>query len=830
MPFITSHAPPPALLLRCKSFKLEQAMNFHASSPSSSGSSSSSSLHLHLHLDRSKSARSLKPPDLQTCVEEARLALKVDHTSKKAWFFLCWALFEMKRYDDARAETERALAHRSWALRDREGVAALRSSCRLLSGLTTAVGDQLRDGWYRKRLRALYEAGTLREYETEPMPGRGPDFHKRLGVDQNELSLLDNVSARELRDVDLGGDGNARRNIPAGTLEGGNSSNERDPLNACFGGDKFPLEQGLGGVVFLKHAILPFHCDQRLGAESEFAELEASGEGWRRNPRSCYTGNGPCYSCCSDDFPQPTHSFPAWVPALPPGATVTAPHSEMDVFYSKDAVPPRLKQQLTSVLDTLGKKRRHFPMPHYHNIVDPNVNVGADGLWVPTEFDVLRVPLVPVEIAALVELACLESTGQRMPFPIGHVIVELANGDGTETRGECAMRTPIPDLDPHENFKLHLAMQRLMTCALPLLGRLRRPALLLPGPLQAVVKAQRIFLDEGEDYAGVWHEDGMDEHIVAVVLYYYRAAENLQGGSLEFCSKQKSTLWDPAYGGTVGTVASLAASLPRCKVPVGEGTLVCFSNYAAVHRVLRMEAARGGGSRDFVAFFIIDQRHPLQTPAQLAPFEERMQASANILKRQLKPRGTFGLDSTSVYSTGNGAVADIGWINNGGNNGGIVGETMPESVTLINRLNLAPPSLDRGLSMMIDEPLPMHQLKDFKYGVWEEQDVEPVEYNPASSWMEVWVGQHSERQNVEPWWENVYRWVNSEDSEDEGRPTVLYVDTSLRDPFTLEPPDDGVSEVRTFPGGFGEFRAFCEAEGYYTDDDALQARLRSAAE
>ena len=434
----------------------------------------------------------------------------------------------MKRYDDARAETERALAHRSWALRDREGVAALRSSCRLLSGLTTAVGDQLRDGWYRKRLRALYEAGTLREYETEPMPGRGPDFHKRLGVDQNELSLLDNVSARELRDVDLGGDGNARRNIPAGTLEGGNSSNERDPLNACFGGDKFPLEQGLGGVVFLKHAILPFHCDQRLGAESEFAELEASGEGWRRNPRSCYTGNGPCYSCCSDDFPQPTHSFPAWVPALPPGATVTAPHSEMDVFYSKDAVPPRLKQQLTSVLDTLGKKRRHFPMPHYHNIVDPNVNVGADGLWVPTEFDVLRVPLVPVEIAALVELACLESTGQRMPFPIGHVIVELANGDGTETRGECAMRTPIPDLDPHENFKLHLAMQRLMTCALPLLGRLRRPALLLPGPLQAVVKAQRIFLDEGEDYAGVWHEDGMDEHIVAVVLYYYRAPARRQ--------------------------------------------------------------------------------------------------------------------------------------------------------------------------------------------------------------------------------------------------------------------------------------------------------------
>ena len=90
-------------------------------------------------------------------------------------------------------------------------------------------------------------------------------------------------------------------------------------------------------------------------------------------------------------------------------------------------------------------------------------------------------------------------------------------------RGECALRSPIPDLPPHSHAKLHTAIQRLMGCSLPLLAALRRPALLLPGPLQAAVKAQRIEIGDGEDYAGVWHEDGLREHVVAVVLYVSRS-------------------------------------------------------------------------------------------------------------------------------------------------------------------------------------------------------------------------------------------------------------------------------------------------------------------
>ena len=116
--------------------------------------------------------------------------------------------------------------------------------------------------------------------------------------------------------------------------------------------------------------------------------------------------------------------------------------------------------------------------------------------------------------------------------------------------------------------------------------------------------------------------------MVAGVLYYYRAISCLQGGALEFCSKQKFALWSGDPGGHLANVdntVALAASLPRCQVPIREGTLVCFSNYAAVHRVLRLQAPRGsgGGSRDFVAFFVIDQRQPLPTPTTLSPLDER---------------------------------------------------------------------------------------------------------------------------------------------------------------------------------------------------------------
>ncbi len=75
------------------------------------------------------------------------------------------------------------------------------------------------------------------------------------------------------------------------------------------------------------------------------------------------------------------------------------------------------------------------------------------------------------------------------------------------------------------------------------------------------MKAQRIVLDDGEEYSGLWHEDGMNEHVAAVILYYHRASASLQGGALEFCSKQLFTLWKNEDDPT-----RLVRALPRCQV------------------------------------------------------------------------------------------------------------------------------------------------------------------------------------------------------------------------------------------------------------------------
>ena len=97
-------------------------------------------------------ARQAKDPG--SCVRAARAALCKEPSCGKAWAFLCWGLFSLRRYDEARAECRRALCYRHWAARDREGMATLRAACLLLAELTAAAGDQLRDAWYAKRLRA----------------------------------------------------------------------------------------------------------------------------------------------------------------------------------------------------------------------------------------------------------------------------------------------------------------------------------------------------------------------------------------------------------------------------------------------------------------------------------------------------------------------------------------------------------------------------------------------------------------------------------------------------------------------------------------------------
>ena len=463
------------------------------------------------HLAACAAARSAK--DLEGCLRSARAALKKDAACCKAWAFLCWSLFELRRYHEASAECLRALSHRSWPIRDREGMVALRTSCALLAELSPAAGDQLRGGWYQKRLRALYDAGELHEYEkgaeTEiTVGGRLSQYIKEQprGVGREELSLLDRVSAGAMQFNNMGGEGEiCYRTVPAGLLVGGERS-IRDGWHSgpqlSIGGPNFPAEQALGGVVYLKEAILPFHCDKRFGPLTDEHGNRAADRTKGRyhqpdRPKTyddhvlCYQGYGPCLGCIEAEFPIPTHRFPVWTPALAAGATVTQPNPDMDVFYSTNSVPARLHRQLTAQLDALASKGASTQaMPKYHTLIDPNLNA-VDGKWVPSEFDAIATAVPRVDLVIAVELACLAATGRRLPFGFGNAIATLATkGDPAHVRADCAMRSPIPDLDPHTHHKLHACTQKLMGAALPILAKLRRPALLLPGPLQAAVKAQ----------------------------------------------------------------------------------------------------------------------------------------------------------------------------------------------------------------------------------------------------------------------------------------------------------------------------------------------------
>lgn len=89
-------------------------------------------------------------------------------------------------------------------------------------------------------------------------------------------------------------------------------------------------------------------------------------------------------------------------------------------------------------------------------------------------------------------------------------------GDGTAV---AARLGPINALEDRRLEKRTGAMvETILSAAAPMLAALRRPSLLLPGPLQVVCKAQRIFLQPNEVYEGVWHVDGDGENVVAVIL------------------------------------------------------------------------------------------------------------------------------------------------------------------------------------------------------------------------------------------------------------------------------------------------------------------------
>ena len=54
-----------------------------------------------------------------------------------------------------------------------------------------------------------------------------------------------------------------------------------------------------------------------------------------------------------------------------------------------------------------------------------------------------------------------------------------------------------------------------------------------------------------------------------------------------------------------------SAAVHNCRVPIGVGTLLVFSNYQMAHRVLRLHnTSATEASRDFVALFVLDPSAP----------------------------------------------------------------------------------------------------------------------------------------------------------------------------------------------------------------------------
>lgn len=466
-----------------------------------------------------------------------------------------------------------------------------------------------------------------------------------------------------------------------------------------------PLDQGTSGVVYRKDRILPFRCHSPMS--------------------DCYSGNrGPCSVCINRSFPTPSHCFPEWSPELilNGSAALIEGARELDILYGTNLVQPHVHAALRGKLDALRDLRKDFPVPNYQNIIDPNIGA-FEGVWVPTEFEVSETRTPTDDQLLMVELLCHSKTeGIFLPPGISHSIMSFT-GDAPR-RGKAKICSKIPDLDPHSYAALYAAIEQVFEAAVPLLAKMKHPSLLLPGPLQAVVKAQSIFIHEGEAYAGMWHEDGMNEHVVAVVLYYYRASECLEGGNMEVASKMTSVI---GFGDWPDrpTRKSYLDQFARTKVPIKDGTMLVFSNYAAVHRVLPMICKPGGrvGRRDFLAFFVIDQRLPLRLPMEIGSRKRRQEQRYDLLKTQLTPRGRFGLSNDEVYSTGNGSPYDLGWIRGQDNSDQY--EEIEPVVRLVKAMNEPPLKAERGVSDQLHGQSEDDTYNDFLA----DQD------NPLSEWV-----------------------------------------------------------------------------------------------
>ena len=379
-----------------------------------------------------------------------------------------------------------------------------------------------------------------------------------------------------------------------------------------------------------------------------------------------------------------------------------------------------VKLPVRQLLDEHAALTLDRPIPRYQMIVDPNqfVHQTRDGpVWVPCEFDI--------------------------------------SADGTPSLVGGMRSHACPHLAQH-------VAHPVLSAALPLLAKLRRPQLLLDDRrLQVVFKAQRIIVpgntgsSSDAEYVGLWHVDGHRENVAAVVLYYYHVDSSLRGGDMEFCGREPMDVLGRgdsclekihqlgseslrlAFRGA--SQSGKSAAVHNCRVPIGAGTLLVFSNYQMAHRVLRLHnTCATEASRDFVALFVLDPSAPALLPARsvlaephllkrtLAPAGIPISAFQNLLEflgisqtdamrkmqrnqllcEQLKPSGEFA-NGGNVFATGNGCFTMIGWLHKLLEHHGdpeSFRKCNPRGFERLRALNLAPQGSDRGLSELLSLP------------------------------------------------------------------------------------------------------------------------------
>ncbi|CAB9529879.1 expressed unknown protein [Seminavis robusta] len=261
-------------------------------------------------------------------------------------------------------------------------------------------------------------------------------------------------------------------------------------------------------------------------------------------------------------------------------------HSDVWTVQRPDLIPA-VKPKLNKLAATTQDR----PIPRYQMIIDPN-QCERKGKWVPSEFDVT--PEAKVKLVG----------GDRAHWMDTNLIDSVA--------------TPV------------------LQAALPLLSKLKRPKLLLEQQrLQVAVKAQRIFLppstdEKDSEYIGLWHIDGQHEPVAAVILFYYHVAKDLRGGNMEFLDR-KPMMVKTSFASSGGINQFNSTNVremlrgndnsrhANCSVPIEEeGTLLVFSNYQMVHRVLKMinQSTTSEASRDFVALFVMDPAAAPLVPAR----------------------------------------------------------------------------------------------------------------------------------------------------------------------------------------------------------------------